>query len=207
MQYPELKRRFGVVLTFQRSPANDEPSRFPELCETIREFTMHHHGHADPNAEKLYELIKDVKIAMMTTADSGGKLHTRPMYSLEADESGDLWFFTQVGSPKTQEVSQDNEVSLGYADPGSQTYVSVIGRAEVVRDKAKIDEKWSEPMKAWFPKGKDDPQISMIRVHPERGEFWDSPSSTIVHLVGYVKAAVTGERADPGDHAKVDLHD
>jgi hypothetical protein len=61
-------------------------------------------------------------------------------------------------------------------------------------------------MKAWFPKGKDDPQICLLRVHPERGELWDSPSSTIVNLVGYVKAVVTGERADPGDHAKVDLH-
>jgi general stress protein 26 len=166
---------------------------------------MHQHGHDDPNAKKLYELIKDVKIAMMTTSESG-KLHTRPMYNTDTDEHGDLWFFTQIGSAKTQELSRDNEVSLGYADPPSQTYVAVIGRAEVVRDRSKIDEKWSEPMKAWFPKGKDDPEIALIRVHPERGEFWDSPSSTIVHLVGYVKAAVTGERADPGDHAKVDLH-
>ena len=166
---------------------------------------MHQHGHDDPNAKKLYELIKDVKIAMMTTAE-GGKLHTRPMYNMDADEHGDLWFFTQIGSAKMQELSRDSEVSLGYADPSSQTYVAVTGRAEIVRDKAKIDEKWSEPLKAWFPKGKDDPEIALLRVHPERGEFWDTPSSTIVHLVGYVKAAVTGERADPGDHAKVDLH-
>lgn len=167
---------------------------------------MHQHGQNDPNAKKLYELIKDVKIAMMTTVDSNGKLHTRPMHSHEADEHGDLWFFTQIDSAKIQEISRDTDVSLGYADPGSQTYVSVSGKAEMVRDKAKIEEKWSEPMKAWFPEGKDDPQIALIRIHPERGEFWDSPSSTVVHLVGYVKAAVTGERADPGDHAKVDLH-
>ena len=56
---------------------------------------MHQHGHDDPNAKKLYELIKDVKIAMMTTAE-GGKLHTRPMYNMDADEHGDLWFFTQI---------------------------------------------------------------------------------------------------------------
>jgi general stress protein 26 len=167
---------------------------------------MHQHGHNDPNAKKLFELIKDVKIAMMTTVDGGGTLHTRPMYNVEADEHGDLWFFTQIDSAKTQEVSRDNEVSLGFADPGSNTYVAVLGKAEIVRDNARIAEKWSEPMKAWFPKGKDDPQICLLRIHPERGEFWDSPSSTIVHLVGYVKAAVTGEKADPGDHAKVDLH-
>lgn len=167
---------------------------------------MHQHGHDDPNAKRLYELIKDVKIAMMTTVDSGGKLHTRPMYGKDADEHGDLWFFTQIESSKAHEVSHDSHVSLGYADPANQTYVSVTGKAELVRDKAKIDQKWSEGMKAWFPKGKDDPQIGLIRVHPEQGEYWDSPSSTVVQLAGYVKAAVTGQREDPGEHVKVDLH-
>jgi general stress protein 26 len=180
--------------------------RVPPVLRDNEEFSMHEHGHNDPGAKKLYELIKDVRIAMMTTIDNDGKMHTRPMYSQDADAHGDLWFFTQIESPKIQEVSRDSQVSLGYADPDSQTYVSVAGKAEIVRDKAKIDEKWSEGLKAWFPKGKDDPSIGLIRVHPERGEYWDSPSSTIVHLVGYVKAAVTGERADPGDHAKVDLH-
>jgi general stress protein 26 len=166
---------------------------------------MHQHGHNDPNAKKLYELIKDVKIAMMTTVDTDGTLHSRPMYSIEADEHGDLWFFTQIQSPKMTEVSRDNEVNLGYSDPGSQTYVSVAGKAEIVRDKSKIEEKWSEPLRAWFPEGKDDPQIALIRVHPSKGEYWDSPSSTIVHLYGYAKAALTGEQPHPGDQAKVNL--
>jgi general stress protein 26 len=166
---------------------------------------MHQHGHNDPNAKKLYELIKDVKIAMMTTVDTDGTLHSRPMHSQEADEHGDLWFFTQVQSPKITEVSRDNEVNLGYSDPSSQTYVSIAGKAEIVRDKAKIEEKWSEPLRAWFPKGVDDPQIALIRVHPAKGEYWDSPSSTIVHLYGYAKAALTGQPPHPGDQAKVNL--
>ncbi|GEO15540.1 hypothetical protein MAE02_32360 [Microvirga aerophila] len=179
------------------------PSR--GVCDEIEETKMHQHGHDDPNAKKLYELIKDVKIAMMTTVDTDGTLHSRPMYSQDTDEHGDLWFFTQIQSPKITEVSRDNEVNLAYADPSSQNYVSVSGKAEIVRDKAKIHEKWSEPLRAWFPNGVDDPQIALIRVHPVKGEYWDSPSSTIVHLYGYVKAAITGEQPHPGDQAKVDL--
>lgn len=166
---------------------------------------MHHHGHNDPNAAKLYDLIKDVRIAMMTTLDSDGTLHSRPMYSIEADEHGDLWFFTRLHSPKMSEISRDNEVSLAYADTGNQTYVSVSGKADIVKDKAAIQDKWSEPVRAWFPEGVDDPQIALIRVHPAKGEYWDSPSSTVVHLYGYVKAAVTGKPPHPGDQAKVDL--
>jgi general stress protein 26 len=166
---------------------------------------MHQHGQNDPHAAKLYELIKDVRIAMMTTVDTDGTLHSRPMHNQEADENGDLWFFTQIQSPKITEISRDNQVNLGYSHPGKQHYVSVSGKAEIVRDKAKIEEKWSEGLRTWFPKGTDDPQIALIRVHPAKGEYWDSPSSTVLHLFGYAKAALTGEAPDAGEQEKVNL--
>jgi general stress protein 26 len=167
---------------------------------------MHQHGHDDPNAPKLYELIKDIRIAMMTTVDQDGMMHSRPMYNQAADEHGDLWFFTRVESPKITELSRDNEVNLAYANPGKQQYVSVFGTAEIVRDKAQIEEKWSEPLRAWFPGGIDDPRIGLIRVHPVKGEYWDGPSSTVLHLYGYVKAVVTGKSpTDMGEQEKVDL--
>ena len=166
---------------------------------------MHQHGHSDPNAHKLYELIKDVKIAMMTTVDTDGTLHSRPMYNQDADEHGDLWFFTKINSPKTTELSRDNEVNLAYSDPDRQHYVSVSGKAEIVRDRAKIEEKWSEGLLTWVPEGKDDPSIALIRVHPAKGEYWDSPSSTVLHLYGYAKAALTGQ-SPKTEQEKVDLH-
>ena len=138
---------------------------------------MHQHGHDDPHAQKLYDLIRSMKIAMMTTVDTDGTLHSRPMHSQKADEHGDLWFFTKIQSLKLTEIS---------------------------RDRAKIDALWSEPLRTWFPEGKDDPTIALIRVHPVRGEYWDSPSSTILHLYGYAKAAVTGESPKP-EQEKVNL--
>ncbi|HEY8567176.1 MAG TPA: pyridoxamine 5'-phosphate oxidase family protein [Beijerinckiaceae bacterium] len=167
---------------------------------------MDHGHHNDPNAEKLYALIKDVKICMMTTVDTDGTLHSRPMYNQEADGNGDLWFFTKLRSGKTTEISRDNEVNLGYCDPEKQHYVSVSGKAEVIRDKGRIQEKWSEGMRTWFPNGTDDPDVALIRVKPAKGEYWDSPSSTVLHLYGYVKAAVTGSSpTEMTDQAKVNL--
>jgi general stress protein 26 len=166
-----------------------------------------HHDHRDhEGAAKLYELIKDVRICMMTTVEPDGSLHSRPMWNQEADETGDLWFFTRVSSPKVTEISRDGQVNLGYANPSKNDYVSISGRAEIVRDRAKIEEKWSAPLKAWFPDGKDDPQIALIRVHPEKGEYWDSPSSTIVHIYGYAKAVLTGSSPQElSDQQKVNL--
>jgi general stress protein 26 len=166
--------------------------------------TRSHRGR--DGADKLYELIRDVRICMMTTTEPDGSLHSRPMWNQEADEAGDLWFFTRLSSPKVTEISKDGQVNLGYANPDKNDYVSISGRAEIVRDRAKIEEKWSPPLKAWFPDGKDDPQIALIRVHPDKGEYWDSPSSTIVHIYGYAKAALTGSSpAELSDTKKVNL--
>ena len=164
---------------------------------------MHQHGRNDPDAEKLYDLIADVKIAMMTTVDADGTMHARPMYSQEADEHGDLWFFTKLASPKLAEISRDNEVNLAYSHPSKQHYVSVSGRASVVQDAQKAEELWSEGLRTWFPKGSDDPRIALIKVDVDMAEYWDSPSSTMVYAYGYLKAITTGERPNPGENASV----
>lgn len=155
---------------------------------------------------KLLEKIKDARYAMLTTADEAGHLHARPMYTQEPAADGTLWFFTDKDSAKVHEVRLDSQVCVAYADPGSSLYVSVTGTAKVVTDRAKIHELWSESLKAWFPGGKDDPHIALLRVDIERGEYWDSPSNVLVQAYAYVKAIATGEKSQgaPGsEHAKV----
>jgi general stress protein 26 len=165
----------------------------------------HDHTHHD-GAAKLYELIKEIKVAMMTTIEPDGTLHSRPMWNHKADASGDLWFFTREQTPKIRELSKDSQVNLAYANPDSQDYVSVSGTAEIIRDQSKIKELWSEGLRTWFPKGPDDPDIALIRIHPSGGEYWDSPSKTVMQLYGYAKARLTGESPNElADNKKVSL--
>ncbi len=154
--------------------------------------------------EKVNDLIKDVQIAMLTTID-GGTLRSRPMQTQEAEFDGDLWFFTSTDTHKTDEIGKDNRVNVAYASPSDNTYVSVSGTASLVNDKEKIEELWNPILKAWFPKGLDDPTLILLKVSVEQAEYWDSASSTVVQVVGFVKALVTGERADGGDHGRVNL--
>jgi general stress protein 26 len=154
--------------------------------------------------DKVVELLKGVRVAMMATTGEDGRMHARPMAtSLAVSFDGHLWFFTDASSPKVAEVERTPDVLLTYADESDQHYVSVEGRASIVRDRAKVAELWSEPLRTWFPKGLDDPSIVLVKVEVERAEYWDSPSSTVVYLYGYVKALATGERPNPGDSASV----
>ncbi|MCY1046620.1 pyridoxamine 5'-phosphate oxidase family protein [Corallococcus sp. bb12-1] len=152
----------------------------------------------------LGKLIHGIKVAMMTTVDSDGSLRSRPMWTYDKDFDGELWFFTNDHTHKVDEVEKDHHVSLAYADPGKDRYVSVSGRCQLVRDKAKAKELWTPALKAWFPQGLEDPNMALLRVTVEKAEYWDTPNSRMVQLVGFVKAVLTGEKYHPGDNQKLD---
>ncbi len=157
--------------------------------------------------KKLGELIKDVKIAMLTTVDEDGSLRSRPMATQHTEFDGGLYFFTRASSPKVDEVDKEHGVNVSYANPSDNTYVSISGTAHLLRDKEKNKELWNPILKAWFPKGLEDPELALLHVHVEKAEFWDSPSSTMVQLAGFVKAIATGHsyKASPGEHQKITL--
>jgi general stress protein 26 len=154
------------------------------------------------DAEKLWSLIKSAKFAMLVT-DDAGQLRGRPMAASQKEFDGTLWFFTRASSHKVSEVQDDSRVCVTYAEPSSQDYVSFSGRAALVRDRAEIDARWSELLKAWFPNGKDDSDVALLKVTVEQAEYWDSPNSKIVQIYGYAKAALTGEPPALGENRKV----
>jgi len=155
--------------------------------------------------EKVWDLIKGIKVAMLVTMDGEGHHFARPMVAQEPDEHHDLWFFSSLDSPKIEEIKANSEVLLSYADPDSNAYVSISGEAAVVQNRAKIDELWSESLKAWWPQGKNDPNLTLICVTPKSAEYWDGPSSTVVQAFGYLKARLTGEPEKMGENRTVRL--
>ncbi|RYF89653.1 MAG: hypothetical protein EOO03_05500 [Chitinophagaceae bacterium] len=69
---------------------------------------------------------------------------------------------------------------------------------ELVEDQQKVDELWNDFMKAWFPGGKTDPELSLLRASVTSGHYWDEKDG---HLIGMLKAglkALTGGKTDDG---------
>ncbi len=165
---------------------------------------------ANENSEsikKIRDLIKDIDYAMLTTIDSEGKLHSRPMATnREVEFNGDVWFFTYASSLKVNEINNRHEVNVSYAAPNKNSYVSLTGTAEIIRDKDKLKELWQPQLKAWFPKELDEPDIGLLKVTVEKAEYWDSPASLVANTIGLVKALATGKAAtNMGEHEKVEL--
>ena len=158
----------------------------------------------EESIEKIRELTEGMDFCMLTTID-GGYLRSRPMSTQKFEFDGDLWFFTSDNTHKIAEIEKDNRANAAYSNPDDNLYLSVSGQAEVVKDRAKIEELWSPVLKAWFPEGLDDPHLCLLKVAVEQAEYWDAPSSKIVQLFGMVKAIATGQEADYGENKKISL--
>jgi len=152
---------------------------------------------------KLRELINDIDIAMLTTVDEDGTLRSRPMGTQRAEFDGDLWFITRVDTPKVDEIQRQSRVNISYAKPDKNRYVSVSGTAVLVNDKAKIDEFWTPIYKAFFPEGKDDPRLRLLKVHVEKAEYWTT-DNLIATVIGFAKS-LAGQESDLGENEKLTL--
>ncbi|MET4702684.1 pyridoxamine 5'-phosphate oxidase family protein [Frigoribacterium sp. UYMn621] len=149
------------------------------------------------------ELIKASRIALLTTVNDHGQLTSRPLAVQEVEFDGDLWFFSQDPSDKTTEIGANPQVNVSLES--GKGYVSIAGTAEIVHDSAKVDELWSKRVEAWFPEGKEDPTIALIKVHADAAEYWSTDDPKPVIFFKVAKAAVTGGQPDIGENKTVDL--
>jgi general stress protein 26 len=156
-----------------------------------------------PQLDRIAELVKEMKFAMLTTEEPDGALRSRPMSTMQMDGEGNLWFFTALSSHKVAEAQQHRQVNLAYARSDKQDYLSISGTVEIVRDKQKMQELWSVWVKPWFPDGLDDPDLVLMKVSITEAEYWDSPGSTAMQLYGLAKGIMTGNTDAMGENRRV----
>lgn len=157
---------------------------------------------------KLRELLDEFGVAMLVTRTADGSLRARPMALADADPDGTLWFATDRHSGKVDELDYDPHVAVTMQS--KLKYVSLSGTARTVDDRAKLSQLWKAEWKVWFPGGKDDPNVVLLRVDGSAGEYWDNSGvSGLKYLIQAGKALLTGDRPAVGDdpkvHAKVAL--
>src|SRR5690606_15092445 len=117
--------------------------------------------------EKLRDLLRDFDHAMLVTRAANGQLRSRPMVLSDVEDEGTLWFLTQRQSGKMEEIASDEHVNV--ALQARTKFVSISGKAHAVNDRHKLSELWNEAWKVWFPEGKDDPTLTLLKVTGETG--------------------------------------
>ena len=164
---------------------------------------MKNEPHPSADLTRLGELIEGIEVAMLTTHAADGSLVSRPLQTLELDASGDLIFFTAADSGKLDELAANPDVNVAYANPQKQVYVSVRGTARWDRDRATIDALWSPVQKVFFPQGKDDPNLVVLRIRVRDAAYWESAGNFVARALDFARGMLSEEPRDLGRHGKL----
>lgn len=151
--------------------------------------------------QKIWNLINDIKNGMLTTRH-GEELRSRPMVLVQDEYDGTLWFYTDLESEKVFELEDDNDVCVSFSDPQEHVYVSLTGTGRATQDKALIERYWNPVIAAWFPEGKESPNVGMLEIKVTKGEHWNSDSSKMVKSIKTATAKMKGDKPDLGEHEK-----
>jgi general stress protein 26 len=151
--------------------------------------------------DRVWDIIDLVGVCMLSTRH-GGRLRARPLESRPDRDAGIIWFVTDLHSAKEYEIESEKDIGLAFIDANANAYLSITARAEVRRDHAKATEIWKPTDNMWW-KGPDDPNVCVLRVTPLTAELWDGPASRAVTAFEFVKARLTGEDPNLGEHRKV----
>ncbi len=151
--------------------------------------------------DRVWDIVEDVGVGMLTTQFHGG-LRARPLEPRPDRAAGIVWFLTDVRSTKDDEVAAAPDVGLVIIDADDNAYLSITGRAQVVRDIAIARRFWKETDAMWWT-GPDDPNLCLLRVEPHTAELWDGPANAAVAAFEFVKARLTGDEPNLGENRKV----
>src|SRR5690606_12586114 len=129
---------------------------------------------------KMKDIAEKIGLCMFCTEIEGLPFQVRPMGTQKVDDDGNFWFLSGKTSHKNREIKDNDLVQLLYSDEGGATVLSVYGHATATQDRQKIDELWNPLVKTWFKEGKDDPNLTVIKVSPVEGYYWDTKNSKMV---------------------------
>lgn len=136
---------------------------------------------------------------------TGLPFSTRPMSAQKVDEEGNIWFLSSKDSHKNVELERDPFVQLLFQGSKHSAFMSVYGIAEIIEDRQKIEELWEPLVKVWFTEGKDDPRISVIKVSPTQGYYWDNKHGNFVAFLKMAASMVRGKTMDDSVEGRLEM--
>ncbi len=131
--------------------------------------------------QKLKELVEQNNVCLFfINLDTDDGSACSPMYALNVCDRGNIWFLSDKDSHKNSVIKKDNRVQLIFSNPIGNSYFMVNGEAEIRIDKQKTKDLWSPIANKWFKDGKEDPNISIIKVKPQTAYYWDTDSEKMI---------------------------
>lgn len=162
----------------------------------------------DPNdtaqaEERLWRELEKTRFGMLGLTRDAPRF--QPMTGFAEPAARRVWFFTQGDSDLARAIGGGAPTAFILHAKDQNLQAVITGAAALSRDDAAIDRYWGPMVAAWFPSGKDDPNLTLIRLDAERAELWLSDAGPLKMAWEVAKANATGREPDLGDRATLNL--
>ena len=147
-------------------------------------------------ADTFITKVKESPYVMLGLTDGQ---HSEPMYVRLDDAQPNTLF---VFSGKDNRAAGGGDAMVQFVGKGHDFFACLAGTVTQDNDPAQIDKLWDKSIEAWFPGGKTDPNLALLRFDVTSAELWE----TDISLTGRVKMLFGGtiEASESSSHAKVD---
>ena len=117
------------------------------------------------------DIIQKARYCTFITIDAAGQPQARIIDPIAPDASFTIWFATNPLTRKVDQVRRNPKVTLSCFDAGTASYVTVLGRGELVTDEAEKQRHWKPDWTAIYPGGANSNDVLLIRITPVRLEI------------------------------------
>lgn len=156
--------------------------------------------------KKIKELVEQAETCFFCTEPATGKSSgVRPMSIQQVDDKGDLWIFSANDSHTNAEIVLDPNVKLYFQGSKHSDFLYLTAKASIHSDKVKIKELWKPLMKTWFTEGENDPRISLLKIVPAHGYYWDNKHGNVVAGIKMLFGAAIGKTLDDSIEGKLNV--
>lgn len=156
--------------------------------------------------KKIKELIAQAETCFFCTETASGPSGgVRPMTVQQVDDEGNLWIISANDSHVNAEIALDSKVKLYFQGSKHSDYLYLTAEASIHDDKAKIKELWSPFLKVWFTEGENDPRISLLKVVPSSGYYWDNKHGNLVAGVKMMIGTAIGKTLDDSIEGQIHI--
>jgi general stress protein 26 len=101
---------------------------------------------------------------------------------LDENANGAIWFFTG----RSHAFARGGPATATFAGKGHDVFARFKGTLSEETSRERLDKEWSNFVEAYFPRGKDDPNLLMLRMDLTDAEIW----TTDIGLATTVKMAL-----------------
>eukprot|EP01030_Chromulinospumella_sphaerica_P019199 gene19199-19084_t len=162
----------------------------------------------DPAAaeDRLWDEIDKAHIGMVGVVD-GEPRHFQPMTAFTVAGDGELWFFTRAETELARDASHGARQVMFIVQSRDREFQACVGGEMTVEmDRDKIARWWSPMVAVWYPEGKDDPDLRLLRVKCHDARVWISEAGPVRVAWEVARANATHPAPDLGGRTDVRLN-